>query len=471
MSRKKAARIVEFPASSHPPGFETGSDVELASALIDVIRQSFGPVVYSEGAFYAWRITHWGMLQDTELRRLVHTFNGAAITKGRKGEHLKLTKGRIDGALHEAAAMLDQPGFFSAPARGINCTSGLIRVDPEGIPSVEPHDPAHLFRYCLPSRYDVSDPWHLPEDSLLSRLLTGCFAGDPDAGDKIALLGEVAGAIALGIGTQLINPKCIVLLGETAENGKSQVLDALKGLLPPEAISSVTPQQMGHEQYRALLSGKLFNLSDELGMAAILSDAFKAIITGEAVTAKTVYRPPFTFKPVSQHIFATNRLPPFSDGMDRGVRRRLLPLVFNRTIPMHERIPDIGNRIATEEPGLLLAFSIDGAQRLLMQKAFTVPQSSRDALGLWFRTSDPVMAFLQDEDAVLVTGRYHDQVTSKDAYLAFQKWARSEGIPSVQVPPTDSLPLAQRKPGLEKSLSNGAEAPEPAFTASGSSVR
>lgn len=205
---------------------------------------------------------------------------------------------------------------------------------------------------------------------------------------------------------------------------------------------------MGHEQYRALLSGKLLNLSDELGMAAIVSDAFKAIITGEAITAKTVYRPPFTFKPIAQHIFATNRLPPFSDGMDRGVRRRLLPLVFNRTIPMHERIPDIGNRIANEEPGLLLAFAIDGAQRLLKQKAFNVPQSSRDALGLWFRTSDPVMAFLQDEDAVLITGQSHDQVTSKDAYLAFQKWARSEGIPSVQVPTHGQFTSRVKEAGL-----------------------
>jgi len=430
------------------PDFETGSDVEIARELVDLLHFEYGQAVHSEGAFHAWTGTHWDVVPDALLRRLVHPLNGAQIIYGRKGERLKLTKTRIDGALHEAAAMMETPGFFSASARGINCTSGLLQFNAGTSPVIEPHDPVHRFRHCLQSSFDPSLSWFPPAGSLLAKLLEGCFAGDGDAEDKVTLFAEIAGAVILGIACRLSAPKCIVLLGETAENGKSQFLDALKGLVPQEAVSSITPQQMGHEQYRALLAGKLLNVSDELGMAAIQSDAFKAIITGEAVTAKAVYRPPFSFRPVAQHVFATNRLPPFSDGMDRGVRRRLLPLVFDRTIPMDARIPDIGKRIASEEAHLLLAFAIHGAQRILEQGTFTIPVSSRQALARWSLSSDPVMAFLQDDEVVTITGDYGDQVTSKRAYSVFRSWTRGEGIPAVQVPPHGQFTARVKEAGL-----------------------
>lgn len=52
-----------------------------------------------------------------------------------------------------------------------------------------------------------------------------------------------------------------------------------------------------------------------------------------------------TFRPVAQHVYATNTLPTFAGGMDRGVQRRLQVLVFNRVIPEEERIEHIGLRV------------------------------------------------------------------------------------------------------------------------------
>ena len=75
---------------------------------------------------------------------------------------------------------------------------------------------------------------------MLSKLLRGCFTGDPDAQQKIDLIAEIAGSAALGHGTRLTQPKAVVFKGETAENGKSQVLDLLRGLLPASAQASVS---------------------------------------------------------------------------------------------------------------------------------------------------------------------------------------------------------------------------------------
>lgn len=427
-------RVVKFPFPDGAPEFETGSDVEIARALVAGIRDAHGDAVYSEGAFFVWAGTHWNELRKPELRRMVHGFNGASIVQGRKDERLKVNKSRVDGALHEAAAILDMPGFFDFPVAGINCADGLLTFDPAGGVRLFDHSPDHRRRHCLRARFKPDLDWRAAGESLLAKLLRGCFGEDPDANQKIALFAEIAGAAALGTGPRLLQPKCIVLLGETAENGKSQFLKALKGLVPANAVSTITPQQMGHEQYRALLAGKLLNVSDELGMASIESEAFKAIVTGESVAAKSVYRQPFSFQPSALHVFATNRLPPFKNGMDRGVRRRLLPIVFTRRIPLSERIEGIGDRIASEEPDLLLALAIDGARRLLRTGTFTEPDSSRQALAHWFLTSDPVTAFLQDADAVVLSGVKADRVTSKEAYAAFQIWARKEGILPLNVP-------------------------------------
>lgn len=324
MGGPETQRVVTFPAPDGPPEFETGSDVEIARALAAGIRSAHGEAVYCEGAFFVWARTHWRDLHEPELRRLVHGFDGAVILHGRKGERLKINKSRVDGALNEAAAMLEAPGFFDAPAAGLNCANGLLTFDATGGVLLEDHAPDHRRRHCLQARFDPDLDWRRAVESLLAKLLRGCFGEDPDADAKTALFAEIAGAAALGTGPRLLQPKCIVLLGESAENGKSQFLKALKGLVPANAVSAITPQQMGHEQYRALLAGKLLNVSDELGRASIESESFKAIVTGDPVAAKSVYQRPFSFQPAALHIFATNRLPPFRNGMDRGVRRRLL---------------------------------------------------------------------------------------------------------------------------------------------------
>ena len=130
---------------------------------------------------------------------------------------------------------------------------------------------------------EVIDPENPPPDSLLGRLLYGTFKGDPDAADKRKLLAEVAGSAAVGFGPRLRRPKAIVLLGELAENGKSQILEAIRGLLPASAVASVSASKFGDDRHIVRLRGKLLNATDELSGSAISSDIFKAVITGNFV--------------------------------------------------------------------------------------------------------------------------------------------------------------------------------------------
>jgi phage/plasmid-associated DNA primase len=205
-----------------------------------------------------------------------------------------------------------------------------------------------------------------------------------------------------------------------------------------------------------MLVGKLLNTSDELGTAkAIASEGFKAIITGEPVTARDVYVPAIEFRPQAQQVFACNQLPSFHGGMDRGVHRRLMPIVFNRTIPQEDRIPHIGQRIVEQELDLVLAFAVDGATRLLQRGWFPELTSSREALHEWAQGADPVLGWIEDRvnaTTLTVVGEEPARLTSREAFDDFKAWAASEGYAPNGLPSVNNFVQRVRAVGPGKRI-------------------
>jgi phage/plasmid-associated DNA primase len=106
-----------------------------------------------------------------------------------------------------------------------------------------------------------------------------------------------------------------------------------------------------------------------------------------------------------------------------------MPIPFNRTIPEEERIQNIGQRIVSEEPDLVLGWPVQGAARLLKRGHFPDLASSKDALKDWAQGADPVLGWIEDRviTGLLVVGEEPPCVTSRKAYDDFTLWAGSEG--------------------------------------------
>jgi phage/plasmid-associated DNA primase len=430
--RRIWAKARENPtAGSNPQDHQQlfiGSDVEIAKGVAHDLLGEFGKVLFADGNFWRYNGTHWQPIDDPAARQAVHRYDGASYrTPNNQPSAVKLSKGRIDSVLHEMGAMLSRPDFFVDAPIGINCASGFIAFDSRGQPQLLPHDRSHRCRHVLPGHWQpgvsVEDP---PRESLLGRLLGGVFKGDDDANDKRKFLAEIAGGSALGIATKLRQPKAIVLEGKRAENGKSQVLDLIRGLLPASANASVPAAKIGDERFIVGLRSKLLNTADEVSSAAIASDTFKAVVTGELVSGRDVYRSAITFRPVAQHIFATNILPTFAGGMDRGVQRRLAVITFNRVIPVEEQVEHIGIRVGEEESDLLLAWAVAGAARLIRQKGFTIPKSSKLALRDWLFGADSVLAWT--EARVRPRDPEQGEYKSAFAHAQFKQWAIANGF-------------------------------------------
>jgi phage/plasmid-associated DNA primase len=415
-----------------------GSDVEIAERVkIDLERQFSDGIVFADGRFYHYDKTHWLAFTDSFLHCLAHTYDGAQyMSPEGKDCAVKLSKSRVKSIIHEMGMKLALPDFFAEAPLGINCSSGFIKFGNDGTPQLLSHSPLHRCRHVVAGRWAPGALTEPPLGSLLKKLLHGVFVGDPDADDKRKLLAELAGSAAAGIATKLRRPRAIILVGERAENGKSQILDMQRGSLPKGAVSAVSASKFGDEKFIVRLAGKQLNASDEFSsVAAISSEIFKRVITGEPIEGRDVYRSAVEFRSTAQQAFSCNQLPKFAGGMDRGVRRRIRAVTFNRVIPDAERIENIGLRVAEEEPDLVLAWTIGGATRLIKQREFTEPASSAAAMREWLH-SDSVIAWAtaRVEPRDLALGEKPPGIKSSYAHNLFRQWALSEGYKEGDIP-------------------------------------
>jgi P4 family phage/plasmid primase-like protien len=429
-----------------------GSDLEISQRVAIRLKKQHRDVVGCEGELWRYDGTCWVAIPGDELRRLVHRFDGAPIDRGPNMPGLvRLTRSRISSILSEVMVICENEHFFARPEAGINCHSGFIAFDTSGEPKLVPHDRGHRVQYVVRGKWPTKIEEAAYKSSLLCRLFEGAFLGDPDAQEKTQLVAEIGAAAALGLATRLREPKAIVFFGPTAGNGKSACVEMLRGFLPDKVVASVPAQKFHDERHLVRLAGRLLNSADELGAKAVSSSVFKQLVTGEPLAARDVYKSAINFRCRAVHVFATNALPMFRGGMDRGVRRRILAVGFNRVIPQNERIPDIARRICDEEPDLLLNLVVQAAMRLIRESAFTCPASSDALTREWFLGSDPVLAWAEER---IVADANAERIPTRDAFCDFKRWAASEGFARLPEAPAFTQRLIAAVPGIKNARSN-----------------
>jgi phage/plasmid-associated DNA primase len=251
------------------------------------------------------------------------------------------------------------------------------------------------------------------------------FLDDPEGELKVEIIQEVMGAAITGLGVRLEQPKAVILWGPDANNGKSQVLELLEFVVPPGCCSHVSPHMLWNGNTARNLVGKLANTSGELRSSGIKSELFKTVITGEPITGKKLYSDEFPFRPIAQHMYGTNHLPPFVGGIDTGVERRVLVVKCSHVIQKHEMISRVAEVIRDTEYGVLLAFAVEGARRLVRQGEFTRLPSSEEIIAEWIRDTDAVKAWMEEcvrSDPENTVG-YEQKVVRN----AFRAWAQDAG--------------------------------------------
>ena len=213
--------------------------------------------------------------------------------------------------------------------------------------------------------------------------------------------------------------KALLLLGPGAD-GKSKLIAILRALVGAENCSAVSFQDLENEFHRSSLHGKLLNISTEVGSKAMESAYFKAIVSGDPISAAFKHENNFEFCPYCKLVFAGNRMPRILDNSD-GPFRRLLPILFKHQF-LDDGDPHLLEKLMAELSEIF-HWALVGLHRLWKQQRFTDCEETRNLLMEHRRANNPVLCFV--EDVCVVDG--DQQVSKEKLYKSYKKYTGANG--------------------------------------------
>lgn len=218
--------------------------------------------------------------------------------------------------------------------------------------------------------------------------------------------------------------KFFILVGNK-RNGKSKFLKVLEALVDKENTSAVSLHQIETRFRDSLLYGKLLNAGDDIRDGSIsYTDTLKKLVSGEPVTAEFKGQRPFSYICYATLIFSANIIPKIRD--DTGaVKDRMIIIPFNAHFEegAEGTDPNIMDALLTDDNmEYLVCRALDGLQRLLKNKQFTIPKIVKAAMNKYRLESDPVGAFLE-ENANQIQNHTTDNV-----YMMYVRFCADNGI-------------------------------------------
>ena len=216
--------------------------------------------------------------------------------------------------------------------------------------------------------------------------------------------------------------KCFILTGK-GSNGKSTLLDVMKVLIGNANISSVSLEDLNDRFKTFQLEGKLANIGDDISNKYIDDNStFKKLVTGETVNVERKGKDPFDFNNYSKLIFSCNDMPRINDLSD-GLKRRIILIPFNAKFSKEDDDYDpfiIDKLMQQESLEYLLNLALEGLNRILYNRAFTIPKLVNDTWDDYEKTNNPVLGFMEEAKI--------DNELTQDVYLQYQTFCADNGL-------------------------------------------
>ncbi len=210
-------------------------------------------------------------------------------------------------------------------------------------------------------------------------------------------------------------------------NGKSTLTNLLRCFFGTENVSSYSIENLTTRPFTvAGLIGKRINICNEDESKFIRSDKFKAIVSGELVSAERKFGNSFEFCPTTKFIFCTNKMPTF-EGADYGLRRRVKIIPFYQTIKDEEKDIFMLNKLKNEIPGIL-TWAIAGLARL-QKNNYVFSEHESPALEkitqeFLNENSSAIQFFNENYQASQDERNF---ISNQDVYTLYKNWCNENG--------------------------------------------
>jgi P4 family phage/plasmid primase-like protien len=217
--------------------------------------------------------------------------------------------------------------------------------------------------------------------------------------------------------------KALMLTGKK-QNGKSTFLNTLTAMLGKENVSAIPLQILSDSRFRFYVSqlhNKMANICADLPAERLKeTDMFKKIVAGDMVTGEFKFHPPFDFKPYTKLLYSANQLPQLPKDVEAFLVRWSMVEFPNTFLPGDpKRDPQLIEKLTKpEELSGILNWCLEGLQRLLKQKGFTVGNTLEEQEDRWIVEGDSVKAFYERCIREQI-GEYAEKGKVYDAYIQF----------------------------------------------------
>ena len=213
--------------------------------------------------------------------------------------------------------------------------------------------------------------------------------------------------------------KSFILLGDKA-NGKSTFLDMIKTLLGEDNISALDLAELNSRFKTAELFGKLANVGDDISDDFIPDvSIFKKLVSGDRVSAERKGKDPFEFNSYAKLLFSANEMPRMRDKTGAVIDRLVIvpfTATFSKDDPDFD--PYIKYKLRTPEAmSYLINVGLDGLDRVLRNRAFTLSETAKKELVDYQVMANPISSFFDSLDRDEIIGQTTDSVY--DLYIGW----------------------------------------------------
>lgn len=160
----------------------------------------------------------------------------------------------------------------------------------------------------------------------------------------------------------------LTILKGSGSNGKSVVFGTVLRLLGSDNVSTFSISDLinsKREQNIAACNGKRLNYCSEIRTSEINlcnADAFKALVSGEPMMARSLYKEPFKACNIPILLANANTLPRITDP-SMSIQRRIIIIPFDVSVDRIEQDKELGSYIADEISGVF-CWVMEGLCRL-----------------------------------------------------------------------------------------------------------
>jgi len=398
--KEKEVHNIAFSVGKYPVVAKiTKGDFNCNAVARDILKSN--TIINCSDYFYKYNGTVYQEINIAFVRKLIADKLGESFSSFRYNEVLLAIK---------AQSYTDPEALNSSQL--INLKNGMFDVENM---TLAPHDPKYCSTIQLPVNYkeDAGCP-------LWINTLNGIFQDkqEKERTECIEILQEFFG---LCLTKETKYEKALFLLGE-GRNGKSTILYVLQHILGKENFSSVPLENLGNQNYIAVLFNKLANISIETNAKTSIYDAmFKSIISGDYVMGARKYGHPFQFFPFCKMILALNNMPQVNDKTD-AFFKRLIIVKLTRQFSDQEQDRTLRAKLILESDGIFL-WMIRGYQKLKEKGYFILGSIMENEISEYRKENNSVLTFVEEECELAA----ENMVGKDQLYSAYTTWCKNCG--------------------------------------------